>query len=103
MSVTTPATTKVNTLVPGTPEFEQEANRLNAAHRLGRMKIGYPALTKALASAHLNLAAAIIAMDEIDERIEAGEPLHSMNEQVAVNNALNAYGQALADLLRGDA
>lgn len=40
-------------------------------------------------------------MDTVENRIAAGEQLHSMNEQTAVEETKNAYAQAVADLVRG--
>src|SRR5699024_3547265 len=47
--------------------------------------------------------AAIIALDEVEERIFSGEPIHSLHEQMLVEEAKNAYAQALANLLRRQA
>ncbi|WP_433855191.1 hypothetical protein [Streptomyces kronopolitis] len=54
-----------------------------------------------MADARLELAAVILAWDAVDERIQAGEKSHSLQEQAAVEQAKSAHVQALADLLRG--
>lgn len=51
--------------------------------------------------ARLKLAASIIALDNVDERIHAYEKIHSLQEQAAVDATKHEYAQALADLLRG--
>ncbi|MFF8917485.1 hypothetical protein ACF08M_30295 [Streptomyces sp. NPDC015032] len=62
----------------------------------------HPELKRRVADARLELAAAILAMDAVEERIQAGEKIHSLQEQAAVELAKNAYAQTLADLLRGE-
>lgn len=86
-----------------TEEQEREAARLGAAYLLGHRRMAHKELVRAEAQARLGLAAAIIAMDQVKERIAAGEKIHSLNEQAAVELTKNAYAQALADLLRGEA
>ncbi|MCR1163187.1 hypothetical protein NEK97_17120 [Paenarthrobacter sp. UW852] len=41
-------------------------------------------------------------MDEVEDRIAAGEKIHSLYEQAAIERAKDAYAQALADLIRGE-
>lgn len=57
-------------------------------------------LVEAEAKARVRLAAAIIALDDIEERISLGEPMHSLYEQMLVEQTKNEYAQALANLLR---
>ena len=66
-------------------------------------KIACPELVKAEAEARVRLAAAVIALDDIEKRISLGEPMHSLYEQMLVEQAKNEYAQALADLMRGQA
>ena len=86
---------------------EHEAARVGAVFRLMMMRERHPDLGRREAEARLELAAAIIAMDEADEAAAAvtqGMPQrHTLHEQAAVERAKNAYAQALADLVRGDA
>lgn len=77
-----------------------EEQTVDAVHRLGMSKIACPELVKAEAEARVRLAAAIIALDDIEERISLGEPMHSLYEQMLVEQAKNEYAQALANLLR---
>ncbi|MFE6939597.1 hypothetical protein [Streptomyces chartreusis] len=79
-----------------------EEQKIDAAHRLGLMSEQHPELKRRVADARLELAAVILAMDAVDERIQAGEKIHSVQEQAAVEQAKNAHAQALADLLRGE-
>lgn len=79
------------------PDTAREADRLAAIVTLSCAAECHPRLRRAERSARLDLAAAITAMDEA-ERTTAT----SLAEQAAVEMALHAYGQALADLLRGD-
>ena len=78
-----------------------EAPRIGALARLGFVRQQHPALRRAEAAARLDLAAALIALDTVEDRIAAGEMIHSANEQVAVEQKARAYTRALADLLRG--
>ncbi|MEU3049099.1 hypothetical protein ABZ705_21760 [Streptomyces sp. NPDC006984] len=79
-----------------------EEQKVAAVHRLSVMSERHPELKRRVADARLELAAAILAMDAVEERIQAGEKLHSLQEQAAVELAKNAHAQALADLLRGE-
>ncbi|MDW6058116.1 hypothetical protein SAZ11_08435 [Streptomyces sp. FXJ1.4098] len=79
-----------------------EEQKVAAVHRLSVMSERHPELKRRVADARLELAAAILAMDAVEERIQAGEKIHSLQEQAAVELAKNAYTQALADLLRGE-
>lgn len=73
-------------------------DRLTATLRLTFARQTHPDLARSEAEARLDLAAAILAMDEAED--QPGR--HNLVEQQAVNDALRAYGQALADLLRGE-
>lgn len=75
----------------------------SVVYTMAMRKIQYPQLVHTEAQARLKLAAAIAAMDEAEDRIEMGMAIHSLNEQAAVEQAKDAYGQALADLMRGQA
>ncbi|MGW3202293.1 hypothetical protein ACWDBD_48970 [Streptomyces sp. NPDC001118] len=79
-----------------------EEQKVAAVHRLSVMSERHPELKRRAADARLELAAVILAMDAVDERIQAGEKIHSLQEQAAVESAKNAHAQALADLLRGE-
>ena len=68
-----------------------------AVVRLAFARKQRPLLVRAEAGARVKLAAAIIAMDEADQ-----PGRHNFVEQAAVNEALTAYGDALADLIRGE-
>lgn len=73
-------------------------NTQGAVMRLAFAREQHPGLRLRLARANVALAAAIIAMDnaaDIPGR-------HNFAEQVAFNDALEGYGQALADMLRGE-
>lgn len=85
-----------------TEEYAQAVARLGAVHRLAMGRQQRPELARAEANARVALAAAILAMDEVDERIAAGEKLHSLQEQANVEVASGAYTLALANLLRGE-
>ena len=80
----------------------------SASFTLGMARHRNKDLSKAEAAAKLKLVAAIKAMDEAMEREqrEIDQQLnprhHSLQEQAAVNVALKDYGQALADLIRGE-
>lgn len=91
---------------PGTDqsaeERAQELAQVDAVHRLAKAKMVHPALGRAEAQARVRLAAAIIAMDAVDERIANGESIHSLQEQAGVELAGRAHQQALANLLRGE-
>jgi len=78
-----------------------EEQKVSAVYRLGVMSEKHPELKRRVADTRLELAAAILAMDAVDDRIESGEKIHSLQEQAAVGLAKNAYAQALANLLRG--
>ena len=69
---------------------------LDATLLLSGTEERHPGLRKAEARARLDLAAAIIAMDQA--KATGG----SLQAQVAVENTLMAYGNALANLIRGD-
>lgn len=84
--------------VPAPDASSVEAQRQNAVHRLALAHQSNPALYRAQARARVDLAAAILAMDDA----AAVPGRHNLNEQLAVENALTAYGQALANLLRGE-
>ena len=86
------------------PELDlgAEAQRVAAVHRLAMRRAFHPELRRAEAQARVQLAAAVMAMDEVEDRIAAGEKIHSLYEQAAVERAKDAYAQALADLVRGE-
>lgn len=72
--------------------------RVSAMSRLAFARAQNRELLRAEAEARIDLAAAIIAMDAT-----ADQPgRHNLVEQQSVNVALTAYGNALADLLRGE-
>lgn len=73
--------------------------RIGAVARLAFARKQNPDLVRAEAAARVDLAAAIMAMDEAEDI----PGRHNLNEQVAVEAALRAYGHALADLIRGEA
>lgn len=76
-----------------------EAARVGAVFRLATAGEQHPALKRAASNARLDFTAAVMAMDEAE-----GVPgRHNLKEQADVNAALQAYGQALADLIRGEA
>ncbi|MGW5929323.1 hypothetical protein ACWF2L_24190 [Streptomyces anulatus] len=77
-----------------------EEQKAAAVHRLGVLTSKHPKLKSRLADARLELAAAIVTMDAVEERIQAGEKIHSLQEQAGVEQAKNNYAQALAELLR---
>ena len=77
--------------------LDPSTSELAATVRLAFARKQHPLLVSAEAGARVKLAAAIIAMDEADQ---PGH--HSFVEQGAVNEALTAYGDALADLIRGE-
>lgn len=79
-----------------------EEQKVAAVHRLSVMSERHPELKRRVADVRLELAAVILAMDAVEERIQAGEKIHSLQEQAAVEQAKNAHAQALADLLRGE-
>lgn len=76
---------------------EEEKN--SVVHRLSMMRLNHPELQYAEAEARLELASAIMKMDEQDAK---GEGHHSLNEQHAVNIKQTEYAQALANLIRGE-
>lgn len=90
------ATTPANTAT-------DDADLVLATYTLAVRKTQYPQLVRAEAQARLKLAAAIAAMDEVEDLIEAGLSPHSLIEQDAVEQAKDDYAQALADLMRGQA
>ncbi|MCQ9179021.1 hypothetical protein KMT30_08235 [Streptomyces sp. IBSBF 2953] len=49
-----------------------EEQRIDTVHRLGVMSERHPELKRRVADARLELAAVILAMDAVDERIQAG-------------------------------
>lgn len=86
---------------------EVAAKRLSATFRLVMMEDRCPELREAVQLAKLDLVAAIMEMDAAIEAEEEAKARgdnprpHSLFEQQAVNVALQAYGNALADLVRG--
>lgn len=80
------------------PEIS-EAARVGATARLAFARQQHPELVRAEAQARLDLAAAIMAMDDAADL----PGRHNFNEQVAVEQAKDHYAAALADLVRGEA
>lgn len=80
-----------------------EEQKIDAVHRLAINKNTHADLREAEAQARVTLGAAIIELDKIEERINLGEPMHSLYEQMLVEQAKDEYTQALANLLRGEA
>lgn len=75
-----------------------EAMRVQAVYRLATMRRARPDLGRAEASARVQLAAAILVMDEAADK----PGRHNLQEQQQVNQCMEVYAQALADLLRGE-
>lgn len=108
--MTTTATAMTSkTVTSETMTFEQadEIARVGAAARLTLMahndRDGHLwKLRKAENQARLLLAARIMEMDEADARCAVQKDIHSLNEQARVQAAQEAYGQALANLVRGE-
>ena len=73
-----------------------DTDKLAAVARLGLLKDSTPSLVAAEADARTTLAAAIMMMEA---QQAAGDP--AVFEQAIVESALVAYGNALADRLRG--
>ncbi|QXV57430.1 hypothetical protein [Amycolatopsis sp. TNS106] len=101
--MTTDSDVTVSAARVSTDATRREAARVSAVAALAFARQTHPELRRAEATARIDLAAAIIAMDATDDRIAAGENLHSMNEQTAVEEALRVYAQALANLVRREA
>jgi len=76
-----------------------EAARVGAAFRLVNSGEQSPELKHASSMARLDLVAAIIAMDEAED--VPGR--HHLQEQADVKQALQGYGQAIANLVRSEA
>ena len=72
-----------------------------AIARLGFAREQHPDLIRAEAHARVELAAAIMALDEAEDTAEE-RGAHTMHEQVAVEEATRRFAQALADLVRGE-
>lgn len=88
----------MSTQTEATTAAESELAKIQAVSRLAFARTTFPELRKAEAEARLVLAAAIIAMDDA-----GGLPgRHNLYEQELVNTALAEYGQALANLIRGE-
>ena len=81
-----------------------EAAKVGATYRLAFAREQHPVLRQREADARLVLAAAIMQLDEAEDTddVVAGKR-HTLQEQAAVEEAKNAYAQALADLIRGEA
>lgn len=71
---------------------------VQAVYRLAVMRERFPDLHQAEATARHDLAGAIMDWDEVQEQ----DPASSIPQGVKVEQALAAYGQALANLLRGE-
>lgn len=76
---------------------------VDAVYRLGTMSQKHPQLVAAERQARKVLATTILAWDEAeaDPEVVAGRR-HTTREQIAIDVALNEYGNALANLLRGE-
>lgn len=83
-------------------EHKTDLNRVGVINRLAFERKQQPEPVRAEAGVRVDLAAAIMGMDEVDERIENGEKVHSLHQQAAVELATQRYQQALADLIRGE-
>lgn len=83
-------------------EQVRETQRIGAVARLAFARKTHPELGRAEASARVDLAAAIMAMDEAEDADGHGVHRHSMQEQAAVEVAVRAYADALAALVRGE-
>lgn len=81
-------------------DHAREMAHVGAVHRLAMTAVQRPDLRKAEAQARIELAAAIIAFDEVEDRIANGEKIHSLQEQVNVELATTAYRTALMNFLR---
>ena len=75
-----------------------DTSRVAAIARLASARKQHPELGREEADARVDLAAAIIAMDEAAD--VPGH--HNLVEQVAVEQAKDRYAQALANLIRGE-
>ena len=90
------------TLAPSTVEAapapdapSAEAERMNALHRLDRARRIHPELHAAETKARADFAVAIIAMDEA----ETAPGQYCLDERIAADAALTAYGRAVISLL----
>lgn len=95
--MTTTATTTAATVEP----VVDNTDLMVATYILVTRAEQFPELRRTEAQARLKLAAAIQAMDEIEDLAAAGHKVHSLAEQAEVERAKDTYAQALADLLRG--
>lgn len=75
-----------------------EEQKIDTIHQLAINKDAR--LREAEAQARIKLGTAIIELDKIEKRINLGEPMHSLYEQMLVEQAKDEYAQALANLLR---
>lgn len=86
-------------LASGEPADPTELGRVNATYRLSILSQRHPQLQRAAARARLDFVAAVIATGDAD-----GVPgRHNLQEQADVEQKLRVYGQALADMVRGEA
>lgn len=102
MSILTSTTVPIASGTAGflsAPDLAIAGARVSATLRLAFARKQHPDLIRAEAEVRLDVAAAIMAMDEAED--VPGR--HNLGEQVAVEVALRAYGRALADLVRGEA
>lgn len=85
--------------------MSNQLGETQAVVRLAFVRQKYPELVRAEAAARLRLAAAIIALDEVEDRHQdrSHPGLYSLAEQAEVEAAKEQYVCALADLLRGEA
>ena len=75
---------------------------LNATMVLAQRSSTHPQLRRAEAQARVELAAAILVWDAAELAKSEDLSVHTLNEQQAVNTALQKYGEALANYLRGE-
>lgn len=81
----------------------QDVARVEATFRLATTGRRHPELKRLEADARLDLAAAIMKFDDADATDEArAGSRHTLHEQAAVERAVTAYRDALANLVRGD-
>lgn len=80
-----------------------DADRVSSVFSIVNGRAAHPDLGRAENQAKMNLVAAIAALDSAPQLDSHGNKMHDLNEQAAANQALELYGQALADLVRGEA
>lgn len=100
--MTTTSAERITDPIYSHENHQREIARIGAVHVLAMNRQSYPQLVRAEAQARLDMAVAVIAMDEIDVRVATGEKIHNLQEQASVEMASHAYLQALANLVRGE-